>query len=158
MSRVSCLEGGGDFEFLILLLPRRLPVYITSVNGQQVKGYRARQRKEAAALRMSPVRLVRRGALPASLGELTDDVPPHAARLAPKGSLLGGLAVTRGGSLRACARGTLCPWSGDFPLGERIRNWSLVCSLGNRPSERAACCAGTRPIYGSKTVITLCLW
>uniref|UniRef100_A0A8I6ADG1 Coiled-coil domain containing 107 n=2 Tax=Rattus norvegicus TaxID=10116 RepID=A0A8I6ADG1_RAT len=61
-------------------------------------------------------------ALPASLGELTDDTPPHAARLAPEGSLLGGLTVTCGGSLRACARGTLCPWSGDFPLGERIRN------------------------------------
>jgi hypothetical protein len=77
-------------------------------------------------------------ALPASLCELTDDAPLHAAQLAPEGSLLGGLTVTCGGSLRACARGTLCPWSGDFPLGERIRNMSLVCSLGNRPSERAA--------------------
>lgn len=108
------------------------------------------QRKEAAALRMSPVWLVRRGALPASLGELTDDVPLHAARLAPQGSLLSGLAVTRGGSLRACARGTLCLWSGDFPLGERIRNWSLVCSLGNRPSERAGCRVTTRDFIARK--------
>lgn len=35
-------------------------------------------------------------ALPALLGELTDDTPPHAARLAPEGSLLGGLTVTSG--------------------------------------------------------------
>lgn len=74
------------------------------------------------------------------------------------GSLLGGLAVSSGGSLRACARGTLCRWSGDFPLGGRIRNVSPVRSLGNRPSERAGVAAWARPLYRSKIVIIFQLW
>lgn len=62
--------------------------------------------------------------------------PPNASQLALEESLFGRLTVTHRGGLQACARDTLCPWSGHFPLSTRIENMSPVCSRGNRPSEQ----------------------
>lgn len=64
----------------------------------------------------------RMSALPASLEQLTDDNPATRRSAPPQaglqGCFLAVLTVRGREGLRACARGTLCQRSGDFPLGK----------------------------------------